>query len=893
MLTAAAPGALRARAAQLMRHLLDHPAIDLSGFGLALAAEPVRSHRAVAIVTDHGEALRALEAIALGRPDPITVTGSSRRSRRAVFVFPGQGSQWPGMATDLADHDPVFRHELRRCDRALSLVADWSLLDVLYGVPGAPTLDTADIVQPVLFAVMVGLAATWRARGVEPAAVVGHSLGEVAAACVTGALSHEDAMRVAALWSRAQATLAGRGEMVSVPLPADRVIELMNGRTGLDIAAYNAPSWTVVSGDAASALRLLDDLNADGIRARQIPVGLAAHSAHIEELRDRLMAELSPIRPAASTVPFESTVTDGLVDTATLDHHYWYRNLRSTVRFDQAVRRLIERDAGVFVEMSPHPVLTVAVQDTLSAAESDTPVLATLRRGENGVRGFLRALAGAFTAGVEVDWRRACPASGRVLPPLPAAPASDTTVAGAGLIPAAHPLLGAALDLAGDGGCVYTASLPVTGHAWLGDHTIHGRTVLPVGVLVELALHIGAELGLPHIAELTQSTPITCTDDAVELQLRVEPESDGSRRMAIFVRRRDVTATWIRHATVVLSVDPGAAAERADAAWPPTGAEPVGPAAYRDRLAELGIGLGAALNTVDAAWRRDGEMFAEVALPAHVGSAVGYGLHPVLTETALQPVALFPAAAEQTTGWLPATWRNVTLHLPGAAAARAQLVASGADTVTLRLTDASGRLVLTAGSVTLQPVSEADLDSTIECGGPTTGLVQRLAAMPAPRRLDHLCDLIAERAATMLGIDPIAVAADRTFTELGFDSLSALALRNLLSEATGLRLRTTLVFDFPTPATLANHLHDELLRDASGADDLQGELDRLEQALFAGASAGTERLRGRTLNRLRDLLARAERFDGMQLAPAAPAVAIDSASDDEIFELLDRELDLN
>ena len=333
---------LRSKAHRLARYLADHPDTPFGSFARSVAADDTgRAHRAVLLAGDRADGRRGLESLAAGQHPPGVVRGSARRAERVVFVFPGQGSQWPGMALDLLEWSPVFAAELARCNAALARFADWSIVDVLRGRPGAPTIeDGADVVQPVLFAVMVALAALWRAHGVEPAAVVGHSLGEVAAACATGALSHEDGMRVAALWSSAQATLSGRGDMISVPLPVAEVRRRLAGRAGLDIGAVNAPTWVVVSGDSAAVEELLADLTAEGVRARRIPVGLAAHSRHIDGIRDRLLADLAPLTPSSTVVPFHSTVTEGPLDTAALDAGYWFRNLRNPVRFDEATRGL-------------------------------------------------------------------------------------------------------------------------------------------------------------------------------------------------------------------------------------------------------------------------------------------------------------------------------------------------------------------------------------------------------------------------------------------------------------------------------------------------------------------------------------------------------------------------
>ncbi|MEV4054635.1 acyltransferase domain-containing protein [Amycolatopsis sp. NPDC049688] len=884
---------LRSKAHRLARYLADHPDTPFEAFARSVAAEDTgRAHRAVLLAAGREDGRRGLETLAAGQNPPDVVRGSARRAERVVFVFPGQGSQWPGMALDLLDWSPVFAAELARCDAALGPFADWSVVDVLRGRPGAPTLDDgADVVQPVLFAVMVALAALWRAHGVEPAAVVGHSLGEVAAACATGALSHEDGMRVAALWSSAQATLSGRGDMISVPLPVAEVRSRLTGREGLDIGAVNGPSWVIVSGDSAAVAELLADLTAGGVRARRIPVGLAAHSRHIDDLRDRLLADLAPLAPVSTVVPFHSTVTEGPLDTAALDARYWFRNLRNPVRFDEATRGLVEQGHGVFAEISPHPVLTVAVQDTIDALDGRAVVLGTIRRREDGPRSFLGSLAAAYVSGASVDWTAAFPGGAEPVA-LPES-GSDATVAAAGLLAAGHPLLGAAVELAEDGGWLFTGRLSAAQHPWLAGHTVFGRTVLPSSVLVELTLHAASELGCARIEELTQHLPVVFAEDALCLQVRIGPVDDaGARRIGVFARPDSVGAAqggpWTRHATGIMAETAGSTPGPEPLDFPPPGAAAEDTGTARDRLRAHGIELGPEFGGLTGAWSLDGELFAEVVLPTPAGSGAGYGIHPALLDSALQAVALFPAAAESD-GWLASSWSGLALHTAGAPALRVRVRATGPDSVSVSATDLLGRPVFSAEHVVLGALPgeyvRAPHTGPATHPGPASGLAARLGELPEPARAELLLDLVLEHTAAVLGRD--TAGGDDTFTELGFESLTAVALRNRLAEATGLKLRTTLAFDYPTPALLAGHLLEALSPADSG---VLADLDRLEEALFG--EPGGPPLHGRVKVRLRDLLFR---LDGAAEAgdPDPGAAPLDAASDDEIFALLDRELDLS
>ncbi|WP_424923905.1 type I polyketide synthase [Actinophytocola oryzae] len=353
-----------------------------------------------AVALDHD----ALAALAAGRPAPGLVTGTAgtEGADRPVFVFPGQGAQWAGMGARLLDASPVFAAAIDECAAALAGHVDWSLTDVLRQTPGAPGLDRIDVVQPASFAVMVALAALWRAHGVEPAAVVGHSQGEVAAACVAGALTLADAARVVARRARVIGrSLSGRGGMLSVALPAGEVTDRLGA--GVSVAAVNGPASVVLSGEPAALDALAAELAGEGVRVRRLPVDYASHSAHVDAVRAELSAELAGVTPTPALIPFHSTVTGEPAGTGDgdLGADYWFANLRSTVRFDEAVRALAARGHRVFVEVSTHPVLTAAVVDTLG---EDAAAVGTLRRDDGGLDRFRLALGEAFTVGVPVDW---------------------------------------------------------------------------------------------------------------------------------------------------------------------------------------------------------------------------------------------------------------------------------------------------------------------------------------------------------------------------------------------------------------------------------------------------------------------------------------------------------
>ncbi|MDA3647984.1 SDR family NAD(P)-dependent oxidoreductase, partial [Saccharopolyspora indica] len=403
-LSARGADALRGQARRLAEHLDAHPGATAADVAVSLRGRAMLDTRAVVVAGDREALLGGVRVLADGGTSPAVVSGQARRRAKPVLVFPGQGSQWAGMAADLLD-DEVFAAKIDECAAAFEPYVDWSLRDVLTGAPGAPELERADVVQPALFAVMVSLAALWRAAGVRPAAVVGHSQGEIAAAHVAGALSLADAARIVVLRSRALGVLAGRGGMVSLPVPVAEVRERLAAYPDrIGVAAINGPAATVVAGDADALDELLAECERDGVHARRVPVDYASHSPHVDAIRDELLDLLAGVSPRSAEIAFYSTVSGGPVDTAGLDAGYWFRNLRQPVLFEQAVRAALADGHDAFVESSPHPVLTIGVQETADAAESTALVCTSLRRNEDGPTRWLTSLAEAHAGGLRIEW---------------------------------------------------------------------------------------------------------------------------------------------------------------------------------------------------------------------------------------------------------------------------------------------------------------------------------------------------------------------------------------------------------------------------------------------------------------------------------------------------------
>ncbi|WP_433532734.1 SDR family NAD(P)-dependent oxidoreductase [Micromonospora sp. CA-263727] len=706
-LSARSAHSLRTAAGRLRDHALAHRPSP-SGVGATLvAARSALTHRAVAL------GLPALDALAVGGPSPVLVEGVAHRAvRRPAFVFPGQGSQWVGMASELRAQSAVFRDRFAECERALAPFVDWRLSEV---VDDEVALGRVDVVQPVLWAVMVSLAEVWSSFGVKPSVVVGHSQGEVAAACVAGLLSLDDGARIVASRSALVASkLAGRGGMVSVSASREEVESWL---VGLSVAAVNGPSSLVVAGDDRLLDALLARCEQAGVRARRIAVDYASHSVDVETIETDLRAALAGIVPTVGGVPFFSTVTGRF--ESVVDADYWYRNLRQPVGFAAAVQVLVADGVDGFVEVSAHPVLTTAIEDTVEGA---AVVVGTLRRDEGGLQRLYLSLGEAWTRGLPVDFTPAFGNNPQLvdlptyafqrerfwLDPTPTHGGDPATL---GLTAAGHPLLGAAVPLADGDGVVLTGRIGLHTHPWLADHAVNGTVLLPGTAFVELALRAGDEAGCGRLTELTLHAPLTVTPrTGVEVQVRVTvPDDTGARTVTIHSRPTG-DAPWTVHATGLLTTEPAPGGTDLTV-WPPAGAEAVDVDGLYDRLADGGYGYGPMFQGLRAAWRRGADVFAEVALPesAHLDAAA-FGIHPALLDAALHATAVADADPDGPVR-LPFAWTGVTLHATGATALRVQLTRTGPEAITVRVADPAGRPVLTADSLVSRPLS-TDLPTT-------------------------------------------------------------------------------------------------------------------------------------------------------------------------------------
>jgi len=715
VLSAKTPGALAAAARRLRDHLDRHPEVQLGEISYSLMSTRSSMERRLALAVRDRDALRdALAAVASGESlvEPPEVPTST--PPKVAFVFPGQGSQWIGMGRELLAGEPAFREALTACDRAIAAEAGWSVIKELLASAETSQLERIDVVQPVLFAIEVALAALWRSWGVEPQAVVGHSMGEVAAACVAGALSLEDGAAIMCRRSALLKRVSGRGEMALVELSIDEAsLELVGLEDRLGVAASNGRRSTVISGEPAAMAHVLTKLEGRGIFSRRIKVDVASHSPQMDPLLDELAANLKGVHPRASRVAIRSTVTGAVVEGQDLVGSYWVTNLRAPVRFHQAIEGLVADGFTIFVEMSPHPILGPSVEEVRQAAGVPGLVAASLRRDQPERLTLLASLGALYIHGHSLDASRVFPGGGRRVP-LPTYAwqrdrywVSSSPARRSGGRATEHPLLGVRMPVAG-AAAVYESLWSVSQPEWLGDHRVAGQVLLSGTTLAELARAAAedhAEGRALQVAGLVLQAPMV-VPEGESRRVQVVLADDGGR-LSIYSQSAGAApgAVWTLHATGELSPAPQVAPSRLDMyALRARCADPVATSSIYARLIALGMVHGPSFQGLRSVARGRGEALAEVALPEGL-SGEGYGVHPALLDAALQTIfgALDAPVAE---AMMPFELGRLVVHTAGVSSAfvHATVASQRADGIVadVKLADVTGEVIAEIDRLTLR-----------------------------------------------------------------------------------------------------------------------------------------------------------------------------------------------
>ena len=744
-LSAKAEPALAETAERLATHIEENPDLDLTDVAYSFATtRTVFEHRAVALGSDREELLAALVALAdrpSGAPSQAAFAGvparglptvGRARDGKLALLFTGQGSQRLGMGQELYEADPVFRETFDAVCEQLDAHLDEPLKEIIFatGKKAAALLEDTTYAQPALFAIEVALFEALSKRGLKPDLLAGHSIGEIAAAHVAGVFDLADAAKLVAARGRLMGALPEGGAMAAIEATEQEVAESIDGRDGeLAIAAINGPTSTVISGIADAVEEIRAGWEEQGRRTKQLAVSHAFHSPLMEPMLGEFAAVAESLTYGEPKVPLVSNVTGELLTAEqAADPAYWVRHVREPVRFADAVGTLASQEASTYLELGPDPVLCAMAGECLDPEREKAAFVPTLRAGRSEGDAIWTGLAGAHTAGAKLDWGAFFAGTGARRVPLPTypfqrkrywltpQPSGTADPSAIGQSSANHPLLGAAVDLAGDPGegLLLTGRLALSAHPWLAGHVVAGAVLLPGTAFLELALRAADRVGAETVEELTLQAPLVLSEEAaVALQVSVSgPDDDGRREISIHSRPDgdgDLpgASEWICHAQGILSAELHAPYPDPLDVWPPDGAEPLDVDGLYDVLAEAGLEYGTAFRGLSAAWREGEQVYVEVSLPEeHVDEAEHFGIHPALLDAVLHGIAL--VASDGSDGLrLPFSWGRVSLRAEGARQLRVKIAPGAGGQVSLAIADGAGEPLATVGSLALRPLTTA------------------------------------------------------------------------------------------------------------------------------------------------------------------------------------------
>ncbi|MFJ8584316.1 SDR family NAD(P)-dependent oxidoreductase [Streptomyces sp. NPDC093595] len=674
VVSARTPEALEAAAAGMAVRLREEtPEGFYDAAWTAARRRTLHPHRAVVLASGAKEAAEALEAVGRGTLPlpPATATGQAVTDGRVVFAFAGNGSQWAGMGADLLREEPVFRDALTRVDDALAPHLGWSVREEMTAAD-PDRIQATEIAQPLLFAFQTGLAELLEARGIRPAAVLGHSVGEIAAAHVAGALDLPAAARVVAARSRAQAATRGRGRMAAIGLSAQEAVKELAPYAGrLEIAAVNGDQDVTVCGREADLRALGRELDLRAVFFRMLELDYAFHSRAMDPIRDGLIDSLGGLRPAATGIRFVSTVTGTTCPGEELGADYWWRNVREPVLFGPALRTLLDDGYDTFVDIGPHPVLRPYLRKAAKDLQRPVVTTGTCARAVPGPAAVDTAAAQLLAGGARAHWDTFFPRPGRTAD-LPAYPwqrerhwhgdpqwwlrvTGETT-------PVEHPLLGARVPVQHP---AWSALVEPTRLPWLSDHQVAGAVVMPAAAYLEMALAAGrlvhdAPVEVNHLL-ITRALDLPWDDDTADVRVQVSL-NEPDQALEIAARTGD-DLPWQPYAR--------ARVRRLLAAAP----APIDPAALRSRLhtrldpaehyaraRRTGLDYGPAFQVLTGLHSGEDEVLATYTLDE---PADGYHVHPALLDGALQAGGCLTTADGEYLPFLPVAAEALRLwHTP-------------------------------------------------------------------------------------------------------------------------------------------------------------------------------------------------------------------------------------
>ncbi|MFG2004663.1 SDR family NAD(P)-dependent oxidoreductase [Spirillospora sp. NPDC048911] len=728
--------ALRAQAEKLRDFAAADAGLDLADVGWSLASSRARlEHRAVVLGRDRDELLSGLASVRGGVETAGTVRGVAGKLGGSVFMFPGQGARWAGVARQLYDAFPVFAQSLDEVCERFDAHLPFSLTSLLLADEPAER-ERTDVAQPALFALQVGLYRLVTRYFPRPDHLIGHSVGEIAAAHVSGAIDLDSATRLVAARGRVMQTVAEPGAMLAVRASEDEVRALLGPYGRVGIAAVNGPDSVVISGAGDEVHELRERLAGDGTSAKPLEVGHAFHSPLMDPILDEFAGSIGTLRAGEMAIPVVST---RLGREATLQEltsaEHWVHHVREPVRFFDAVEHARAAGARVFLEVGPGSALASITREAFAdEGVDDALVLSSSRRDRGAVEALVGSLAQLHVRGGVVDWNALIGARRRVDLPTYAferhrywldssAGTGTADVASAGLSAPEHPLLGAVVDHPGTGEVVFTGLWSLRTHGWLADHAVFGAVVVPATAYLDLALWAGDLVGCAAVEELSLEVPLILPGSG-GVQVRIVAgavDETGRRSLDVYSRPGEdgrAVGGWARHATGSLAPSTQQAGARDDdvrslAVWPPAGARRLDIDDLYESLADVGFDYGPVFRGLREVWRHGDDLYALATLPAIDDGPSGgeFPLHPALIDSALHAVAIGGVIDAGGQGWVPFSWSGVELTGGRGLSVKVRITPAGEGAVSVTIADEHGREIAHIGALTFRPVNAGQLRS--------------------------------------------------------------------------------------------------------------------------------------------------------------------------------------
>ncbi|AZM51505.1 Type I polyketide synthase [Streptomyces sp. WAC 01529] len=730
--------ALRAQAAKLRDFAAADTDLDIADAGFSLvSSRALFEHRAVVLGRDREELLAGLASLSDGTESAGVVCGAAGRLGGSVLMFPGQGAGWVGVARELYDAFPVFAQSLDEVCERFDAHLPYALKPLLVAdAPPEAQARRTDVAQPALFALQVSMYRLLTRHCPRPDHLIGHSVGEITAAHVSGAIDLDSATRLVAARGRAMQEVTERGAMLAVRASEADMSILLRSYDRLGVAAVNGPDSVVVSGSHDEVLALRDRLVADGTQAKPLKVDHAFHSPLMDPILDDFARSIDALPVGELEIPVVSTRLGReatLAELTSVEH--WVKHVREPVRFFDAVKYTRAAGAQVFLDVGPGSALASITREAFADEDAvDTVVLSASRRDRGAVDAVVGSLAQLHVRGGSVEWPALFGARRRVALPTyaferqrywldPSERAGAADVAAAGLSAPEHPLLGAVVDHPGTGEVVFTDLWSLRTHDWLADHAAFGAVVVPGTAYLDLALWVGDFVGCAVIEGLSLEVPLILPDTG-DVRMRVvvgAADETGHRSLDVYSRPGDddrAVGGWTRHATGSLSPStPRATAVRAEdahslAVWPPAGARPLALDGFYDSLADTGFEYGPTFRGLREVWQHGGDLYVRAALPSAddgLGDG-GFALHPALIDSVLHAVAaggLLDMADGR--GWMPFSWSGVELSGRCGPSVKVRMTPAGDAAVSLAIADEQGRPLAHVEALTFRPAGPEQL----------------------------------------------------------------------------------------------------------------------------------------------------------------------------------------